>query len=135
MESQVRMEDFKKAAELRDSIKKETARDPVARLLSDLKIAADDEDFDSAKKLKQQLAGAVKERALALRSARGKPEYKVNRLLILSADGSLQTTDPTGAYPVSLSEPSNVGKEAFMQVKLLKSQPATDFYYVKGLQS
>jgi hypothetical protein len=37
------MEDFKKAAELRDSIKAETAREPVARLLAKLKEAVDEQ--------------------------------------------------------------------------------------------
>jgi protein-arginine kinase activator protein McsA len=39
----VQMEDFKKAAELRDSIKAETAREPVARLLAKLKEAVDEQ--------------------------------------------------------------------------------------------
>jgi hypothetical protein len=75
----------------------------------------DDQAYDKAKALKQQLAAAVKSRAKDLRSSRGKPQYRVNRLLILSTDGSLQTTDPSGSFPVTLSEPSNKGKEVFMQ--------------------
>jgi hypothetical protein len=111
----VQMEDFKKAAELRDSIRTETARDPVARLLAELKEASDEEEFEKAKELKLQLASAVKGRAQELRDSRGRPQYKVNRLLILSNDGSLVTTDPEGNFPVTLSEPSAKGKETFMQ--------------------
>ena len=111
----VQMEDFKKAAELRDSIAEETGRDPVARLLAQLKAATDDERFEDAKKIKQQLAGAVKARALETRAGAGGPKSKVNRLLLLNGDGSLVTTDPSGAFPVTLSEPNSKGKEVFMQ--------------------
>ena len=111
----VQMEDFKKAAELRDSIKAETAREPVARLLAQLKEAVDEQDYAAAKTLKQQLAGAVKDRALEMRSARGRSPYKVNRLLILNGDGSLLTTDPGGSCPVVLSNPDEAGKIGFMQ--------------------
>eukprot|EP00802_Teleaulax_amphioxeia_P006981 Tamp_06987.p1 GENE.Tamp_06987~~Tamp_06987.p1 ORF type:complete len:602 (-),score=121.70 Tamp_06987:28-1833(-) len=111
----VQMEDFKKAAELRDSIKAETAREPVARLLAELKEAVDEQDYAAAKTLKQQLAGAVKDRALEMRSARGRSPYKVNRLLILNGDGSLLTTDPGGSCPVVLSNPDEAGKIGFMQ--------------------
>jgi hypothetical protein len=52
--------------------------------------------------MKKQLAAAVKDRALELRSARGRSSYKVNRLLILHGDGSLLTTDPGGSCPVVL---------------------------------
>ena len=79
--------------------------------------AVDDQDYDTAKSLKQQLAGAVKTRALeSRRSGVGSP-YKVNRLLILGNDGSLQTTDPSGAFPVSLSmsDSGSSEKKAFMQ--------------------
>ena len=112
---QVQMEDFKKAAELRDSIAEETARDPVARLLAQLKASTDDERFEDAKKIKQQLAGAVKARALETRAAAAGAKSKVNRLLLLNGDGSLVTTDPSGAFPVTLSEPNSKGKEVFMQ--------------------
>jgi hypothetical protein len=60
-----------------------------------------EQEYGEAKTLKQKLAAAVKDRALELRSARGR-SYKVNRLLILNGDGSLLTTDPGGSCPVVL---------------------------------
>ena len=61
-----------------------------------------EQEYGEAKTLKQKLAAAVKDRALELRSARGRSSYKVNRLLILNGDGSLLTTDPGGSCPVVL---------------------------------
>jgi hypothetical protein len=111
----VTMEDFANAALLRDAIKAQTSKDPVACLLSELREAVDDQEYETAKSLKLKLAGAVKARAMGLRAGSTGGQYKVNRLLILGTDGSLQTTDPSGACPVTLSEPGNAGKEAFMQ--------------------
>lgn len=138
------MEDFKKAAELRDLIKDMTQKDPVARLLAQLQAstislrfatffltsslctsealwrlqeAVDDQDFETAKSVKQQLASAVKTRAVESRDSSTGSQYRVNRLLILGSDGSLQTTDPDGAFPVrlSLSGAGGSESEAFMQ--------------------
>ena len=106
----VKMEDYKRAAQLRDLARESRSRDSLAAALDELDTAVASQDFESAATARDRIAAAV-----ASRSSRPS-SVRVNRLLVTTKEGALFTCAPDGTAVSMLSDPSEIGSVVNLQV-------------------
>lgn len=107
----VKLEDYGKAAKVRDELKKAREGDEVAKLLVELGESVKKQDFDQASAIKQKLSDAVSSRSLGVMEKRR--SARVNRLLVMTREGKLLTCRPDGGSIVPVG--NSMDKAQFLQ--------------------
>jgi len=107
----VKLEDYGKAAKVRDELKKAREGDEVAKLLLELGESVNKQDFDKASAIKQKLSDAVSSRSLGVMEKRR--SARVNRLLVMTREGKLLTCRPDGGSIVPVG--NSMDKAQFLQ--------------------